>query len=121
MATISLARKQQQALRGYEGKYRQLQAEIEEVGYVLKGSVTKRFKECGKQTCRCHDDPDARHGPYYQWSWKSRGRTVSVYLDEEQAAMCKRWIKNNRRLEKLMGRLRSLSLRVARLYGVAPR
>jgi hypothetical protein len=105
-----------QALQRHEQQYEKVKAEILALGYVLQGSVIERWKACGKTACRCHADVRARHGPYYQWSWKSRGRTVTVYLDKEQAALCKRWIANNRRLERILARIRSLSLRVARLY-----
>ena len=40
---------------------------------------------CGKSICRCREDPDARHGPYYQWSGKRKGKTVSAYLSDAQA------------------------------------
>lgn len=51
-----------------------------------------------------------------QWSWKSRGRTSSVYLTKEKAALCRKWVKNHRRMEKILKRLREISLRAARLY-----
>ncbi len=107
---------QQQALQRHEQQYQRVKAEILALGYVLQGSVVERWKECGKTACRCHSDVRARHGPYYQWSWKTRGRTVSVHLDKEQAALCKRWVGNNRRLERILTRMRTLSLRVARLH-----
>jgi len=106
----------QKALQHHERQYEKVKAEILALGYVLQGSVIERWMECGKAACQCHEDVRARHGPYYQWSWKSRGRTVSVYLDKEQAGLCKRWVGNNRRLERILTRIRTLSLRVARLY-----
>jgi len=106
------------ALRRYAQQYEKLKAEILGLGYVLQGSVIERWMECGKPACQCHADPRARHGPYYQWSWKTRGRTVSVYLDKEQATLCKHWIQNNRRLERILTRIRALSLRVLRIHDI---
>ena len=80
--------------------------------------VTERWIESGKLNRHCHTDRQARHGPYYQWSWRTRGRTVSVYLDDEQATLCKKRIKNNRRLESTIRRIRALSLRAARLHEI---
>lgn len=119
MPSIELTRKQDDALRRYEQKYEELKSELVDFGYILQGSVTERWMECGKAACRCHADAHARHGPYYQWSWKSHGRTGSIYLDKDQAALCRQWIDNNRRLERLIKRLRTLSIRVARVYKIA--
>lgn len=114
-------RRRQETLRRYEAKYDRLKAEILEIGYVLQGSLVERWMECGQAACRCQRDPEARHGPYHQWSWKRRGRTLSVYLDPEQAARCERWIRNRRRLERTLKGMRTLSLRAARLYEIAPK
>ena len=119
MSAIPLKRRQEAALRRIQVKYEQIMSEIDEIGFVVQGSVTDRWKKCGKPACRCHDDPDEWHGPYYQWSWKSDGQTSSVSLTKEQATLCRQWIKNNRKLETTIKRLRKLSLRAARLYDIA--
>ena len=111
--------RKQTTLRRYEQQYERLKAELLDLGYVLQGSVTQRWMQCGKKACRCHDDPTARHGPYWQWSWKVGTRTASVYLDPQQAAICRRWIENDRRMRRIIKKMRSLSLRIARLYKIA--
>lgn len=110
--------RQKTALLRHQQEYRKLKAELVEIGYVLQGSITTRWMECGKPLCACHENPQARHGPYYQWSTKVAGRTVSRYLEKEQATPCRRWIENNRRLEKILKRMRALSSRVAALHKI---
>ena len=119
MATGELTKRRKQALRSCEKSCGTVKARLAGLGFVLQGSVTERWMECGKAACSCHVDEEARHGPYYQWSWKSEGRTRSVYLDEDQAAICRRWIDNNRRLEEIVKQLRAVSLRAARLHEIA--
>jgi hypothetical protein len=116
---IQLTRKQEEALRRIREQLEEVKSEIGRIGFVVQGSVTERWKKCGKPACRCHDDPNEWHGPYYQWSWKSGGRTSSVALSEEQAALCRQWVRNNRDLERIAKRLRKLSLRAARLYKIS--
>ena len=116
--TGSRRKAREMALRRYAQQYADLKTEILDLGYVLQGSVSQRWMECGKPACHCHADSRARHGPYYQWSWKTQGRTSSIYLDKEQAALCKAWIQDNRRLERIIKRLRVLSLRVLRLHDI---
>lgn len=110
--------RQKKALLRYQQEYRTLKAELAGIDYVLQGSITTRSMECGKPLCACHENAQARHGPYYQWSTKVAGRTVSRYLDKEQVSLCLQWIENNRRLEKLLKRMRTLSLRVAALHKI---
>jgi len=110
--------RREQALRRYERQYEDLKLQLQNLGYILQGSVTERWNQCGRSWCHCHKDPQSRHGPYYQWSWKDRGKTKSVYLDADQAKQCREWIKNHRELERLLKRMRAVSLRVARLHEI---
>lgn len=98
--------------------YAQLRAELAASGYLLQGSVTERRIPCGKVGCACTTDVSAWHGPYIQWSRRKGGRTASTYLTQEQAALCRQWIENNRKLQKIVGRMLTLSLRIARLYTI---
>jgi|TARA_B100001971_G_C18030358_1_gene452225 hypothetical protein len=110
--------RRQQARRRCEQEYRELKAQLEGLGYILQGSLRERWMQCGKEACRCYTDPAARHGPYYQWSWAEQGKTRSIYLDADQAALCREWIGNHRELERLLKRMRAVSLRAARLHKI---
>jgi hypothetical protein len=118
---IRLPPRDQEALRRLRHQFAEAMQELSHLGFVLQGSVSERRMLCGKAACRCRDDPRARHGPYYQWSWKKEGRTVSAYLTQEQAGLCKEWVRNNRTMDKVMRRLRSISLRAARLFEIPPK
>lgn len=118
-APIVLDERRLRLLASYEKAYREIKAELAEIGYVVQGSVLERRMVCGKSGCACGNDADARHGPYYQWSWKEAGRTVSCYLDRNQARLCREWIANSRRLDRILRRMRVLSLRMAKLYEIA--
>ena len=49
---------------------------------------------------------------------KRRGKTVTTYLDAEQAKICRQWIQNNKRAEKQMKQMQALTLRIARLRDI---
>jgi len=55
---------------GYERQYRELAAQIADVGIIASGSVTRRYTRCTSPGCRCNADPPAPHGPYWQWTRK---------------------------------------------------
>ncbi len=80
---------------------------------MLRGTITKCRLPCGKPTCRCKADPPILHGPYYLWTRKVAGKTVTVRLTAEQAARCQRWIRNMRKLDRLLRALQALGLRAA--------
>lgn len=111
-------RRPPQALQRCEEEYAKLKAELAGLGYILQGSLRERWMQCGRATCRCANDAQARHGPYYQWSWSEGGKTKSMFLDADQAAQCREWILNHRELERLLKQLRAVSLRVARLHQI---
>jgi hypothetical protein len=113
--SIKREERRRQTLERQSEQYRKTAEEIASLGYVLQGSIVKRWMACGKAACPCTDDPAARHGPYYAWTYKRGGKTVCVYLTAEQAAVCSQWIKNNRRLERLVAKLRAVSRRIAQL------
>jgi len=74
----------------------------------LRGSLVERFTSCHKLNCRCQD-PEHRHGPYFQLSWKESGKTVSKLISADDAARYQEWIANRRRLESALEEMRDLS------------
>ena len=91
--------------------YNKLKQALLELDFVRPGSVVKRFMPCGKPSCRCMGKPPRLHGPYYQWSHKLRGKTVTMRLSPEQAKLCQEWAKNHRRLKDIVRRMETLSLK----------
>jgi hypothetical protein len=39
--------------------------------------------KCGQPTCACHRDASQRHGPYFEWTYKVKGKTVNVKLSPQ--------------------------------------
>lgn len=52
---------------------------------MRRGSLGERFMKCGKPTCACHRDPDARHGPYFVLTRGVAHTTRSRFLTPAQA------------------------------------
>src|ERR687887_215940 len=95
-------------LQRCRAEYEAAKARIAEVGFVCEGSLVERYTVCHNPNCRCAD-PDQRHGPYWQLSWKEGGRTVSRLLSDEAAALYREWIANRRRLDAVLAEMRTLS------------
>ena len=52
-----MARSTAQRLASHQRRYRELAAQLADVGYIAAGSITHRHTRCANQNCRCHADP----------------------------------------------------------------
>jgi hypothetical protein len=109
----SSPRPRRAALVQLEQRHRTLLREIGAIGPVLRGTIGAYRTQCGSPGCRCHTDPAARHGPYYIWTRKVSGKTVTRMLSEEQCKLLRPWTKNMRRLDRLVTALQETGLRAA--------
>lgn len=85
-----------------EQRFTALKEAVAELGPMRRGTVLRLLVPCGKPGCRCQADPPQLHGPYYNWTRKVKGKTVTVRLTPEQARLMKQWIANSRRLDQLV-------------------
>jgi len=96
-----------------QARHRALLRQSTDLGLVLRGTIGKRFMPCGKPACRCKADPPILHGPYYLWTRKVAGKTVTVRLTAEQAARCQPWTRNMHKLDRLVRVLQAVGLQAA--------
>ena len=88
-------------------------AELASLGLALPGTLTQRHVRCGKPRCRCHADPPVLHGPYWQWTRKLGGKTITRLVPDEQLGDYRQWLDNHRRLRALVAELEALTLAIA--------
>jgi Family of unknown function (DUF6788) len=93
-------------------RYETLKNEVAAVGLIRRGSLVRRLVACGKPNCCCQADPPQLHGPYYQWTRKVAGKTVTVRVNKAEAKLLTKWIANGRRLSKIVARLERISHRL---------
>ena len=99
--------------RGQRARAARIAAELSAVGLALPGTLIQRHVRCGKPRCACHADPPALHGPYWQWTRKVAGKTITRLVPDEQVADYRQWIDNDRRLRALVAELEALTLAIA--------
>jgi hypothetical protein len=99
---------------------RQVTEQIAALGPTLPGSLVTRTSRCGNRGCRCHTDPDHRHGPYWTWTRSVGGKTITRALTDEQAERYRPWFDNTRRLRDLVEQLKQLALEQAATDGQWP-
>ena len=94
-------------------RQRQIMEEIAQLGFCLPGSLVARTSRCGNSSCRCHTDPERKHGPYPSWTRKVGSKTVTRTLSPAQLERYRPWFDNNRRLHQLIRELETLTIDVA--------
>ena len=105
-----LRRPQQTAiLDRYALRFRKLKREFQQLEYFCKGTVLKRMIKCGKAQCACRNHPAKRHGPYFEWTYKTAGKTVNVKLSPEAVHLYRAASQQYRKLKSLLNRLERLS------------
>lgn len=92
-------------------KIDQIKAKILANQYVLNGTVAERYKQCGKENCCCREGKEKWHGPYWIWTRKENGKTITKTLSKKQAVFVLSAIKNMKKLKGDIEGWRSLSLK----------
>jgi hypothetical protein len=95
-------------------RFHELKRGLDQLEYFCKGTVLKRMMKCGKAQCACASDPDKRHGPYFELTYKANGKTVNVKLSPEAAPLYKAASLQCRKLKTLLNRLEKLSQTILR-------
>lgn len=88
---------------------RALLARIDRDSWFVRGTLLAVANRCGNPTCRCKGDPPQLHGPYWQWSRKVDGKTVSIRLTDAQAELVRGWITNAKLVDQHLAELAALS------------
>jgi virulence-associated protein VapD len=79
-------------------QYRQLQRQLNHLGYVSQGSVFERAP--GQQ------------GSRYVWTRKVRAKTVTVALSQKQYLWLRQAVANQRKLQRVVQQMQTLSRQV---------
>jgi len=105
-----------------EKRYEALKRAVAGLSFIRRGSLVRRFMPCGKAGCSCQAAPPILHGPYYQWTRKVRGKTVTVRVSEAEARLLKEWIANGRRLARIVSQMERVSHKLTeRLLRAVPK
>ena len=101
--------KKNEQLKALQSRHEKLAAKLANTGPILQGTITERTI--------VRDDPqkpekEKAYGPYYQWTWKKEGKTVTVNLTASQAKVYQKAINNHRKMENILKQMRDISLKI---------
>ena len=82
---------------------------------TLRGSLYKRFIQCGKPLCRCKKPPARGHGPYHYLTVNyGVGNTVSIKVPPQMVDDVARWVGNYKELYKRLEAISKINLELIR-------
>lgn len=67
------------AVAQLQAQYKRLAGGLVKVGLLLQGTLSERTIERAGENGKPRN-----YGPYYQWTWKQAGKTVTVNLSAAQ-------------------------------------
>jgi hypothetical protein len=91
----------------------ELKAEIAKIGDMRPGSLTPRFRKCGKPNCHCSSETSSGHGPSWSLTRERNGKTatkiipssVAVEATKQQISEFKRFRELSRELIEISDKL----------------
>jgi hypothetical protein len=97
-----MSRRKENIVKQAHARIGAIRDSINAVDYLCSGTLLEHRTRCGKPSCRCTNDPNARHGPYYDWGHMQAGKLVHRRFSPEQAAVLRLAIANYRKIKKLL-------------------
>ncbi len=87
-------------------RYTKLTAQLSATDLILQGTITERTITTKGRGAR----PEPKTlGPYYQWTFKREGKTVTINLSKAQTRPFQKAIDANKKVEGILKQLRELS------------
>ena len=79
---------------------------------MLRGTLGKTFRRCGKATCWCADQ---QGHPYWRITWTQDAQSKTKAVPEQDREWATEMTRNHRAFQKLRRSLRELDARLAKL------
>ena len=92
-------------------KLKILKEKIELLDWILVGTLLKQYKQCLKPNCKCMEKRKYWHGPYYVWTRKENGKTITKTLNEKQIIFFKKALRNKNLLNQYFELWKKYSLK----------
>lgn len=88
---------------------REIQDQLAALGDLRPGSLTPRYRKCGKPTCRCAAEGHPGHGPSWSLTWTVEGKTRTRIIPVEAVEETRAQLAEHRRARELIRKLTDVS------------
>jgi hypothetical protein len=102
------------ALAQWEAQIVRIKTQLQTLGLMRPGSLSRQYNVCGKPGCRCKDPKHPRrHGPYYQLNYVYRGKKTSRFIRREILQQVRTELVNYKKFRRLAEQWIGLALQIA--------
>ena len=84
-----------------ERQHAHLRSQFASIGEMRSGSLTERFRPCGKAGCHCAKPGDPGHGPVLSLTRKQAGKTVTRIIPAQAGPETQARLAEYRRFRQL--------------------
>ena len=82
-------------------KIKELKKEMNSLGDLFPGSLSQQWNICGNPGCKCKDkQKPIKHGPYYNVSYKFRGKSHTKFVRSELVEKFQQYTDNFKRFRE---------------------
>ena len=108
-------------LADLERRRRELYAQMGQVGDFRRGSLNEAWRKCGKPNCACAAPDHPGHGPQWNLTRKTDGRTRTVHLRPgPELDKARREVAEYQRFRDLVGQVTQVNEAICDARPVAP-
>jgi hypothetical protein len=103
-------------LQRIKRRIERIKRELQGIGPMRPGSLSKQYNVCGNPRCRCKDQKTPRkHGPYYQLSYVHKGQSTTQFIQPRFVTEVKQQLANYKRFKALTAQWVDLALTYTKL------
>lgn len=103
-----IAELQKLTARQLRARRARLARQLPDAEMILRGSLQKQGRRCGKQSCRCAEGE--LHGPYVYLATRSGDRTRMLYVSADVADEVSRRVEVTAELEAALAEISAVNL-----------
>ena len=86
--------------------------EVCEFPIFRPGTLTSRYRKCGKSNCHCADEKSKGHGPSWTITRKVKGKTIAKYIRVEMLEETQKQIEYHRQFHETINQLIEINVKL---------
>jgi hypothetical protein len=99
-----------------EARIEKVKDQLQKVGLMRPGSLSKQYSACQKPGCKCVDAvKPQKHGPYYQISYVHRGKSTTQFVRPQFVPEVRRQLAAYKKFKALTEQWVTLALELSKL------
>ena len=103
------------SVQTWEAQIAQIKRQLQTLGPMRPGSVSRQLRVCGSPNCRCVDPHHPRlHGPYYQVNYMFAGKKGAYYVQPAELKTVRAELANYKKFRRLTTQWIGLTVKIAR-------